>query len=111
MPAPPRTPAAPPASAASRLARDRGHDPTGGPAMKCVVTGAAGFIGSHLCERLLQFGHEVVGVDAFIPYYSPALKEANVRDLLTHSRFTLHRLDLRHDDLSAVLHGADHVIH
>ena len=42
--------------------------------MKCLVTGAAGFIGSHLCERLLQAGHAVVGVDAFIPYYPRLLK-------------------------------------
>ena len=44
--------------------------------MNCLVTGAAGFIGSHLCERLLQLGHRVVGVDAFIPYYPRPIKEA-----------------------------------
>ena len=37
--------------------------------MQCVVTGAGGFIGSHLCERLLALGHHVTGIDAFIPYY------------------------------------------
>jgi len=79
--------------------------------MKCVVTGAAGFIGSHLCERLLQLGHEVAGIDAFIPYYSPALKEANVQHLHVHPRFVLHRLDLRHDDLAEALRDADYVIH
>jgi nucleoside-diphosphate-sugar epimerase len=79
--------------------------------MKCVVTGAAGFIGSHLCERLLQLGHDVVGIDAFIPYYAPALKEANIRHLHVHPRFVLHRIDLRDDDLRAALHDADYVIH
>jgi nucleoside-diphosphate-sugar epimerase len=79
--------------------------------MKCVVTGAAGFIGSHLCERLIQLGHEVVGIDAFIPYYSPKLKEANVQGLLQHPRFALHRLDLRKDDLQLALGEADYVIH
>jgi nucleoside-diphosphate-sugar epimerase len=79
--------------------------------MRIVVTGAAGFIGSHLCERLLQLGHEVIGIDAFIPYYAPALKEANVRHLHAHPRFKLHRIDLRHDELGEVLAGADHVIH
>ena len=47
--------------------------------MKCVVTGAAGFIGSSLCERLLADGHEVAGLDAFIPYYAPDLKRRNRR--------------------------------
>ena len=55
--------------------------------MNCVVTGAAGFIGSHLCEHLLGAGHSVSGVDAFIPYYPPAVKEQNVGDL--HRRSVL----------------------
>ena len=46
--------------------------------MKCLVTGATGFIGSHLCERLLELGHDVVGLDAFIPFYPRPLKEANL---------------------------------
>ena len=47
--------------------------------MNCVVTGAAGFIGSHLCERLLRDGHSVRGIDAFIPYYPRAVKESNLQ--------------------------------
>ena len=42
---------------------------------KAVVTGAAGFIGSHLCEKLLSMEYEVVGVDCFTEYYSPELKK------------------------------------
>jgi nucleoside-diphosphate-sugar epimerase len=42
--------------------------------MKCVVTGAAGFIGSHLCERLLADGHSVTGIDCFTDYYPRPIK-------------------------------------
>ncbi|MBL8759879.1 MAG: GDP-mannose 4,6-dehydratase, partial [Phycisphaerae bacterium] len=46
-----------------------------------IVTGAAGFIGSHLCERLLSLGHRVVGVDNFDPFYDPAIKRANADEV------------------------------
>ena len=46
--------------------------------MRCLVTGAAGFIGSNLCEQLLDLGHEVVGLDAFIPYYPREIKQNNL---------------------------------
>ncbi len=46
--------------------------------MKAIVTGAAGFIGSHLSERLLADGHEVVGIDCFTDYYRRARKEQNL---------------------------------
>src|ERR1700760_443219 len=61
--------------------------------MRYVVTGAAGFIGSHLAERLTADGHEVVGLDAFTDYYDPALKEENARDL------DVRRVDLAEDPL------------
>ena len=79
--------------------------------MRQLVTGAAGFIGSHLAERLLAEGHEVVGVDCFIPYYPRQVKEANVAGLLHHPRFRLCELDLRTADLSGVLDGVDTVFH
>ena len=47
-----------------------------------VVTGAAGFIGSHLVDRLLAAGQAVVGIDSFTDYYDPALKEANLEGAL-----------------------------
>jgi nucleoside-diphosphate-sugar epimerase len=79
--------------------------------MKFVVTGAAGFIGSHLCERLLQAGHEVVGLDAFIPYYPRPLKERNLVPARENARFRFHPADLRGDPLDALVGGADVVCH
>ena len=49
--------------------------------MRILVTGAAGFIASHLCEKLHDLGHEVVGLDNFNDYYSSALKRLNASDL------------------------------
>jgi nucleoside-diphosphate-sugar epimerase len=79
--------------------------------MKCLVTGAAGFIGSHLCERLLESGHEVVGADAFIPYYPRGVKERNLADARQRPHFRFHPLDLRRDPLDAVLAGVGVVFH
>jgi UDP-glucuronate 4-epimerase len=78
--------------------------------MRIVVTGAAGFIGSHLCERLLAEGHEVVGLDAFVDYYPRPVKEDNLRTLREHPRFTFHELDLRSSPLGMALEGANAVI-
>lgn len=79
--------------------------------MRCMVTGAAGFIGSHLCEALLLDGHYVVGIDAFIPYYPRTVKEANLTQARQHPRFTFHELDLREDDLSGALDGVEVIFH
>jgi UDP-glucuronate 4-epimerase len=73
-----------------------------------VVTGAAGFIGSHLAEALAARGHDVLGVDAFTDYYDPALKEANAR-LLQQQGVEVRRLDLVEDELD--LDGVDGVFH
>src|SRR5213592_2421707 len=79
--------------------------------MRALVTGAAGFIGSHLCEALLAEGHQVVGLDALIPYYPREVKEANLEWLYDQPKFTFYELDLRTDDLSHALEGADVVFH
>jgi len=79
--------------------------------MKCLVTGSAGFIGSHLCERLVRDGHDVVGVDAFIPYYPRAIKEANLHALRGQSGYTHRTLDLRTDPLDEAMDGVDVVFH
>jgi nucleoside-diphosphate-sugar epimerase len=71
--------------------------------VRYVVTGAAGFIGSHLVEALQAGGHEVVAVDCFTDYYDPALKEENA------AAFEVARLDLAEDVLA--LDGFDGVFH
>ncbi|HEU5280304.1 MAG TPA: NAD-dependent epimerase/dehydratase family protein [Gaiellaceae bacterium] len=71
--------------------------------MRYVVTGAAGFIGSQLTEKLLDAGHDVVAVDSFTDYYDPALKEENA------AAFEVARIDLAEEDLD--LRGADGVFH
>jgi nucleoside-diphosphate-sugar epimerase len=79
--------------------------------MKCLVTGAAGFIGSRLCERLLADGHQVAGLDAFIPFYPRPLKQANLYPFRGHASFRFHELDLRRDDLRPAAQGAEVVFH
>lgn len=78
--------------------------------MRIVVTGAAGFIGSHLCERLLDDGHDVIGIDSFTGYYARPLKEANLGLARHHPRFRFEELDLRSGELDRVLDGADVVV-
>ena len=78
---------------------------------RVVVTGAAGFIGSHLCERLLGDGHEVIGIDSFSDYYERDRKEQNLETLRRDGRFTLEELDLVAADLSKPLRGAKVVFH
>lgn len=79
--------------------------------MRFVVTGCAGFIGSHVAERLLADGHDVVGIDCFTDYYDRRVKERNLLAVRDHGRFRLHEVDLRTDRLDEVLEGADVVIH
>ena len=79
--------------------------------MRCVVTGAAGFIGSHLCEYLLKKGHDVCGIDALIPYYAPECKERNLAEAKEHQRFRFAHSDLRHEPIDELVEWADVVYH
>jgi UDP-glucuronate 4-epimerase len=78
--------------------------------MKILVTGAAGFVGSHLAERLVALGHSVQGLDCLTGYYSKALKELNLGDL-HHQGVEVLPLDLALDDLRPALRGVEFVVH
>jgi UDP-glucose 4-epimerase len=80
--------------------------------MKCLVTGAAGFVGSHLVERLLGEGHEVIGIDCFVPYYPRAIKEGNLAAVLSHRRFRFIEANVLDLDLPALLaQGIEGIFH
>ena len=79
--------------------------------MRALVTGAAGFIGSHLSERLLGAGATVVGIDAFTDYYPRARKERNLQRLRQDPGFSLVEGALADLDLGALLDGVTHVFH
>lgn len=71
----------------------------------CLVTGVAGFIGSHLAERLIRDGHFVIGVDCFSDYYPRWMKENNLAQLRRDARFHFIEADLLELDLAALLRG------
>jgi nucleoside-diphosphate-sugar epimerase len=79
--------------------------------VKVVVTGAAGFIGSHLSESLLADGHDVVGVDAFLDYYPREVKERNLAVARQHASFRLLEGELQRLQLSELFEGAGQVYH
>lgn len=81
--------------------------------MNVLVTGAAGFIGSHLCEALLKEGHQVTGVDNFDPFYDRAIKEGNLKIALRSPAFRFVEMDLKDRAAtdSLLAHGWDVVAH
>jgi len=79
-----------------------------------LVTGGAGFVGSHVAEQLLQRGERVVAIDNFNDYYDPSVKEANARKLQQYDQFTLVRGDIRDAALIRSLfqqHEFSHIAH
>jgi UDP-glucose 4-epimerase len=78
--------------------------------MKTLVTGCAGFIGSHLVDKLLEQGYEVVGIDCFTDYYSRAMKETNISNALNHNNFEFIASDIlemdKFPDVDYVFHEA-----
>ncbi len=79
--------------------------------MKILVTGAAGFIGSHTSERLKSLGHDVIGIDNFSPYYDLSLKKLNAK-ALSDKGIKVYTLDLRTDDLKVMVPSdLDYIFH
>ncbi len=83
--------------------------------MECLVTGCAGFIGSHLCETLLKKGHRVHGIDCFTSYYSKESKEKNLSPLQSHPRFQFYPLNLAEEnsqtELNHLMRGIEWIYH
>ncbi len=78
--------------------------------MHILVAGGAGFIGSHLCDRLLLDGHRLTVVDNFDPYYARALKEQNLSHVRAHEQARVLELDLARDDLGPAFEGVEAVV-
>lgn len=76
-----------------------------------IVTGVAGFIGSHLAEALLNRGDRVIGIDHFNDYYNPELKRKNLATILQHPAFQLIEADIQDLDWSALLQDVEVVYH
>lgn len=79
--------------------------------MAKLVTGAGGFIGSSIAQRLLQNGESVVGVDCFIDYYAREIKEKNLRHLRDYSNFTFIEKNILELDFNKTLDGIDGIYH
>ena len=79
--------------------------------MKALVTGAAGFIGSHLSSALLDRGTDVVGLDCFTDYYARSIKEANLDVNRRRDGFQFVDARIQDADLAALLNGVSHVFH
>jgi UDP-glucose 4-epimerase len=79
--------------------------------MKALVTGAAGFIGSHLAEALLDNGAPVIGLDCFTDYYPRSTKEANLAAILGRDHFSFVEARIQDADLPELLEGVTHIFH
>lgn len=80
--------------------------------MNILVTGCAGFIGSHVTEQLLDDGHTVIGVDNFDDFYAETVKESNIAGVKNHPNFRFRKIDLRNaDELKTIEEHIDAVVH
>lgn len=79
--------------------------------MRCLVTGVAGFVGSSIAEKLVSEGHEVTGIDCFLPYYSREIKEQNIAQLLDSKLFQFVEKDLLDGDVIGECGEFDWIFH
>ena len=79
--------------------------------MKSLITGVAGFVGSHLAEKLVLLGHQVTGLDKFLDNYPPRFKESNLAALRDEAKFSFVQDDILRLDLRRLLNGVDYVFH
>ena len=79
--------------------------------MLVLITGAAGFVGSSLAERLVREGYKVKGIDSFVEYYPRTTKEKNLEFLLTQSNFEFIESDLNVCDLDELISGSEYIFH
>ncbi|HUU50473.1 MAG TPA: GDP-mannose 4,6-dehydratase [Nitrospinota bacterium] len=79
--------------------------------MRCLVTGVAGFIGSHLSEALIKGGHTVTGIDCFTNYYPRTLKEKNIKMLRKDKNFTFIEGNLLDFNLKEIVSQTDYIFH
>ncbi len=80
--------------------------------MKILVTGCAGFIGSHLCEKLLSKNNSIIGIDNFDNFYSKKIKEDNLKGFIDNPNFTFYEADIRiKNDINNIDNNIDCVIH
>lgn len=79
--------------------------------MHCLVTGAAGFVGSSLTDRLLAEGHSVIGVDCFLDYYAREIKLSNLKQAAKSAKFTLQEANLLQADIDQLISKVEVVFH
>jgi UDP-glucose 4-epimerase len=79
--------------------------------VKALVTGSAGFVGSHVAERLLGSGHDVIAIDSFLDNYAAPLKQKNIAPLSQHSHFEFRNQDILCTNLKELLQDVSYVFH
>lgn len=77
--------------------------------MNILITGGAGFIGSHLSEKIIKLGHQVICIDNFNDYYDPAIKEHNLKNIIDNKNFILYRADILDKKAVTEIFSSNHI--